>query len=189
VYPWINIGFSNIPTKRVGFRIESLGPLSQEFEILIIEILTNGRMSPQHALREAALLLVYKFSAVAKLRLPKPIASHTPKRWKEQLQKKLVLSSKKSNKRITHKTKLERQTFYDLFDNYLTLQIEHMGIDLGTLDLDIARYRELRSLGILTIGQLIETLAFKSYNFPPLLRKKRQQSLFRLGLFSLFLHL
>lgn len=63
VFPWLRLGYPIRLIKRVGFRIESIEPLNRHNEILILEISTNGRMSPRMALREASLLLTQKFSS------------------------------------------------------------------------------------------------------------------------------
>jgi DNA-directed RNA polymerase subunit alpha len=69
-YPWLSLGYQNSLMKRVGFRIESLEILSQQNEILIFEIFTNGRISPRQALREASFMLAYKFSSIAYIITP-----------------------------------------------------------------------------------------------------------------------
>ena len=71
-YPWLSLGFPSKPVERVRFRIEPMGPLHQQYEVVIFEILTNGSLSPRQALREAALLLVQKFSAITNIILSLP---------------------------------------------------------------------------------------------------------------------
>jgi DNA-directed RNA polymerase alpha subunit len=70
ISPWLSLGFQPRTTERVGFRIEPIGPLNQKREILIFEILTNGRVSPRQALRESSLLLANKFLDVVQRTIP-----------------------------------------------------------------------------------------------------------------------
>lgn len=182
ISPWLNLGFQSRTIERVGFRIESIGPLSKKREILIFEILTNGRVSPRQALRESSLLLINKFLDVAQRTIPN-----------SQNEIFLGIEKKATRKKFfsfLDKHFVERQqilstkeNFYNLCNIGFSHFYEPLGLDLRNLDLAKERYRELRSLGFQTLGQLLERLAFENSIFSPLLKKQRQLALFQLGLF------
>jgi len=189
-YPWLSLGFPTRSVERVGFRIESRGPLDQQNEILIFEILTNGRISPRQAIRESALMLVHKFTAVANLRLPVSRKFQFSKinRKKYQQEGSSFINSKPVIYILNRE--VHKQNHYDFFNSGFSCFREPLGLDLGNLDLTKERYEELRELGFQTLGQLLERLAFESSIFSSLLKKQRLQALFRLGFFpSLYLHL
>jgi DNA-directed RNA polymerase alpha subunit len=173
-YPWLRLGFPVRLVERVGFRIESIGPLKNQNEILIFEILTNGRISPRQALYKASILLVQKYIAIANLRLPKSRKIS----YSTNLNKSFFV-----NKMFIIDRTFSEQTFYNFFDSGFSCFREPLGLDLGNLDLTKTRYRELRERGFQTLGQLLERLAFESCIFSPLLKKQRLQALFRLGFF------
>lgn len=182
VSPWLSIGFQARTIERVGFRIEPIGPLNKKREILIFEILTNGRVSPRQALRESSLLLVNKFLDVVQRTIPN-----------SQNEKFLAIEKKATRKRFfsflnknfaEHKQVLSSEkSFYNLCNIGFSQFCEPIGLDLRNLDLAKERYGELRNLGFQTLGQLLERLAFEDNIFSPLLKKQRQLALFQLGLF------
>jgi DNA-directed RNA polymerase alpha subunit len=178
-YPWLSIGFPPLVVERVGFRIECIGSSNQENEVLIFEILTNGVLSPRSALHEAALVLVYKFSAVANVTLPPRY--HTDANQKRFHKKFSFFSDKTEIKR----DKRFGKTLYSIFDIGFSNFQEPFGLDLGNLSLDKERYSEFRTLGFYTLGQLLDRLSSDFYSFPYLLEQKRQQAFSRLGISSL----
>jgi DNA-directed RNA polymerase alpha subunit len=182
-YPWFRLGFPNSLVKRVGFRIEPLASLNPQNEILIFEIVTNGRISPRQVLRESRILLAYKFSCISYLLNPfyyidpniKPRENNgkenTPLFYSKRFYQKFRSLSKKN---------LDFSTLFNLgFSNFR----EPLNLDLGNLELSKERYCELQSLGFKTLGQLLERLAFESHTFSPKVKKQRQKSLFYLGIF------
>lgn len=180
-FPWIRLGYPIRRIKRVGFRIESLEPLNRQNEILIIEIVTNGRLSPRIALREASLRLTHKFSSLASLILPLLQKNkYISKNNKHIFQ---IYSDKKFNEKFKKVLKLKRKNISNLprGSSYLS---NPFTLDLGNLDLSRERYSELQNFGLTSVDQLLERLAFESYCFSPLLKKQRQESLFYLGFFS-----
>ena len=46
-YPWLSIGFPKTLVNRVGFRIEPMGSMRESKERLVLEVLTNGSVSPR----------------------------------------------------------------------------------------------------------------------------------------------
>jgi len=170
-FPWLSLGTPRRPVERVGFRIEVLGPINHlRNERLIIEILTNGSISPNQALREAALLLVYKFSAIAHIIL------HTKKENKREFS--IVPSFSR-----TYKKKILAHTSFSIFENEFSNFQDPLNLDLGNLNLNKKDYRELRNLGFQTLGQLLERLAFNPHIFSSTLQKQRQKAMFHIGLF------
>jgi DNA-directed RNA polymerase alpha subunit len=188
IFPWLRLGIPPRTIERVGFRIEPIGRLNQQSEVLVFEILTNGSISPRQALRESSLLLVNKFLEVAQRTLPN-----------SRKIKKLNLKKKSVHKRFfsfLNRTEEKRrplltsdQFFYNFFNIGFSRLYEPLGLDLRNLDLTKERYRELRNLGFQTLGQLLERLTFESHIFSPLLKKQSQLALFRLGLFFFYSHL
>jgi small subunit ribosomal protein S9 len=182
ISPWLSLGFQSKTVERVGFRIEPIGPLNQKREILIFEILTNGRVSPRQAVRESSLLLVNKFLDVVQRTIPN-----------SQNMRSLSIEKKATRKRFfsfLNKYFVQRKqilsperNFYNLCNIGFSNFSEPLGLDLRNLDLAKERYRELRNLGFQTLGQLLERLAFENNIFSPLLKKQRQLALFQLGLF------
>jgi DNA-directed RNA polymerase alpha subunit len=167
-FPWLSLGTPNRPVERVGFRIELLKPKEHlHNEILIFEIITNGRISPNQAIREAALLLVYKFSAIANILLPA-----------NQKDFSIVPSSA-----FDFKKKILIQPRSETFNTDFHHFQDPLSLDLGNLDLNKKSYGELRSLGFQTVGKLLERLAFNPHIFSSTLRKHRHAALFRIGLF------
>lgn len=177
-YPWLSLGSSSSPVKRVGFRIESIDSLNQKNEILIFEILTNGSISPRQALREAAFLLVYKFSAIAYLMLFLPNKIILPKS-----RKKIRFKHFLKHKYLREKILGRNRTFYDIFNVGFYQFWEPLGLDLGNIELSKERYFELQSRGFQTLGQVLERMTFETSTFSPFLKKQIQQSLFHLGFF------
>lgn len=183
-YPWLSIGFPNMPVERVGFRIESVGPLNQQGEILILEILTNGSISPRQALRDASILLVHKFSAIADVILPL-----SPTRKYSKIKnfffegKNDLFFNEFSNKQVLGE--ISKQKLYNFLDMSFSSFREPIGLDLGNLELAKEDYDELRKLGFQTLGQLLERLMFDSKLFSPGLKRQRQRALFRLGFYSI----
>lgn len=179
IFPWLRLGYPIRLVKRVGFRIESLEPINRQNEVLIIEVFTNGSISPREALNEASLLLTYKFSLITHLIIP-------------TLNKNQYLVGKKisrnySSKTFQNKVKklIKTKKNINFFTNGYSYFQEPFNLDLGNLDLSKEKYHELQSFGLKTLGQLLERLAFESYCFSSNLKKQRQESLFNLGFFSL----
>jgi small subunit ribosomal protein S9 len=173
-YPWLSLGFSCGPVERVGFRIENIIPSDPTTEILIFEILTNGRLSPREALYESTLALVQKFSSILNV-----VSPWTTRNFSLEVKKqsKDTKSSFITNSRKIGETEISEQTFYDLFCAGLSRFREPLGIDLGNLHLARETYNELRSLGFRTLGQVLERLAFDSSVFSPSLKKRVKKSL------------
>ena len=179
IFPWLRLGYPIRLVKRVGFRIESLEPINRQNEVLIIEVFTNGSISPREALNEASLLLTYKFSLITHLIIP-------------TLNKNQYLIGKKisrnySSKTFQNKVKklIKTKKNINFFTNGYSYFQKPFNLDLGNLDLSKERYHELQNFGLKTLGQLLERLAFESYYFSSNLKKQRQESLFNLGFFSL----
>jgi DNA-directed RNA polymerase alpha subunit len=171
-----------MPVERVGFRIDSVGPLSQQSEILILEILTNGNISPRQALRDASILLVHKFSTIADVILPlSPTSKYSKVKNFFFEGKNDLFFNEFSNKQVLGE--ISKQTLYNFFDMSFSSFREPIGLDLGNLELVKEDYDELRKLGFQTLGQLLERLIFDSKIFSPSLKKQRQRALFRLGFF------
>nr|BBI28659.1 fusion protein of alpha subunit of RNA polymerase and ribosomal protein S9 [Dinophyceae sp. MRD-151] len=182
ISPWLSLGFQAKTIERVGFRIEPIGPLNKKREILIFEILTNGRVSPRQALREASILLVSKFLNVVQRTIPNSQNTRLLSIEKKSTRKRFF--SFLDNYFIGQKQILSTEKdFYNLCKIGFSRFCEPLGIDLRNLDLAKERYRELRNLGFKTLGQLLERLAFEDNIFSPLLKKQRQLALFQLGLF------
>jgi len=179
IFPWLRLGYPIRLVKRVGFRIESLEPINRQNEVLIIEVFTNGSISPREALNEASLLLTYKFSLITHLIIP------TLKKNQYLIGKKI--SRNYSSKTFQNKVKklIKTKKNINFFTNGYSYFQEPFNLDLGNLDLFKERYHELQSFGLKTLGQLPERLAFESYCFSSNLKKQRQESLFNLGFFSL----
>jgi small subunit ribosomal protein S9 len=182
ISPWLSLGFQPRTTERVGFRIEPIGPLNQKREILIFEILTNGRVSPRQALRESSLLLANKFLDVVQRTIPNSRNMRSLNIEKKATRKRFFFFLNKYF--IQDKQALSsEENFYSLCNIGFSHFCEPIGLDLRNLDLAKERYRELRNLGFQTLGQLLERIAFEENIFSPLLKKQRQLALFQLGLF------
>jgi len=179
IYPWLGVGFPARPVERVGFRVESIGPINQQNEVLIFEIVTNGSISPRRALRESSLVLSHKFSAIANRTLPSSLIIQR-KNMKSNSFKQFPCSFRVDS--LESKRKVI-PTFYRLFKDGLTSSCGPLSLDLGNLDLTIERNSELQNLGFKTLGQLLERLAFEVHRFSPTLKKQRQLALYRLGFF------
>merc|ERR1712138_267345 len=67
-HPWLSLGIITRPVEQVGFHIELIRLSKNNGEILIFEILTNGRISPRQALHDSSLHLVHKFRSISNLR-------------------------------------------------------------------------------------------------------------------------
>jgi len=181
-YPWLSLGVAIRPVERVGFHIEPIRPSRNNREILIFEILTNGRISPRQALHDSSLHLVHKFRSISNLRYFTFQKKKNLKNEKKKIRKGIYIFKKKHTISL-HESKVRAQDFHGIshlksfdYQNYLSF-------DLGNIHLTKARYRELRYLGFQTLGQLLERLVFEPKIFSPILKKKRLQSLFRLGFF------
>jgi hypothetical protein len=183
-YPWLSLGFITGPVERVGFRIESVGPFDLGNELLIFEILTNGRISPRDALQESALILVQKFLCISN------VASPIIQNRSRIIMGKNARPRFIKNLRNAINGKISKQAFYDLFHVGFSRFRKPLGIDLGNLDLTKATYNELRGLGFRTLGQLVERLAFDSAVLSPSLKARREKSLSSLGfyLFNLYFY-
>jgi DNA-directed RNA polymerase alpha subunit len=184
-YPWLSFGCPVRLIKRVGFRMESIGPLSEQNEILIFEVLTNGRISPRQALREASLLLVHKFLAIANTIIPWSHANQNLKIKKENSSEKLSFFLRDRLSDSIFFQENSEQTFYKLFDAGFSNFRDPFRLDLRNLDLTKERYSKLRKLGFQTIGQLLERLALESVTIHPILKKQVQKALLRLGFLPL----
>jgi DNA-directed RNA polymerase alpha subunit len=185
-YPWLSLGFSTSPVRRVGFRIESLGPLNQQNEVLIFEILTNGSISPRQALREASLIIVHKFAAISNLMLPTPVQKEecftTIHEKYDHLAYFFDESVRIKNLKIRN-FHLEDQRFYDTVHSGCFRSDRYLGLELSNLEMTKGAYFEFRNLGIQTLEQLLRALASKTCNLSPNLKKQREYALFRLGFF------
>jgi DNA-directed RNA polymerase alpha subunit len=182
---WMSLGFPSRMVERVSFYIESLGTLNYKREVLILEILTKGRISPRQAVREAALLLVNKFLNIARIRIP--LYRTIP----YIIVKKKKFSKKRSQfkgRKLKSSTPIltSEQNLYNVCNMEFSHFREPLGLDLGNLDVNKERYSELLSLGFRTLGQLLERLTFESSTFSPFSRKQLQIALFRLGLFPFY---
>jgi small subunit ribosomal protein S9 len=182
IYPWLSLGFQSRTVERVGFQTEPIGPLNQKREILIFEILTNGRVSPRQALRESSLFLVNKFLDVVQRTIPNSQNVRSLNIEKKAIRKRFFSFLNKYFVRRKQFLPSEKN-FYNLCNIGFSRFCEPLGLDLRNLDLAKERYRELRNLGFQTLGQLLERLAFENNIFSPLLKKQRQLALFQLGLF------
>ena len=171
VESWLSIGFTATPVQRIGFRIESRGRyyLEQPTELLIFEIFTNGGISPRQALRESALLLVYKFSSIANVFLPLPFLGHNHLSFQ--------INNNSLSMRPTKRLLSIQGTFFEIRDP--------LNLDLGNLDLNKDRYKDFRIQGFQTLGDLLARFASEPPSFSPLLKKQRHKALFRLGFFLL----
>lgn len=182
---WLRIGCPSNIVERVGFYIESLGILNHENEVLIFEILTNGRISPRQAVREAALILVHKFLNIAQRTIPlyKTFRYHSV--TKKTFDKKPSFLQNNRLRISTHSL-ISEHTFYTLYHTDFSRFREPLGLNLGNLDMTKERYHELQSLGFKTLGQLLERFAFESTRFSPFVKKQIQLVLFRLGFFPFY---
>jgi DNA-directed RNA polymerase alpha subunit len=187
IYPWLSLGFQSRTVERVGFQTEPIGPLNQKREILIFEILTNGRVSPRQALRESSLFLVNKFLDVVQRTIPNSQNVRSLNIEKKAIRKRFFSFLNKYFVRRKQFLPSEKN-FYNLCNIGFSRFCEPLGLDLRNLDLAKERYRELRNLGFQTLGQLLERLAFENNIFSPLLKKQRQLALFQLGLFPFFIY-
>jgi DNA-directed RNA polymerase alpha subunit len=177
-YPWLSLGCPSGPVERVGFRIELMESWDQKTEVLIFEILTTGRISPRHALHEAALGLVYKFSAIANVTLPSSPTQYYIKT--KSFRKKF--SSCSEFKEIYNQRIFGESFFHRLLNAGLSHYQKPFGFELRNLDLSKERYREFQNLGFQTLGQLLERLTSDFYSFPYCLEKKRHQALRSFGI-------
>ena len=139
--------------RRAGFRIESLEHLSNQIESILFEITTSGRISPREVLKNSSIILVSKFrDFIYTMSLP---VQQTP-------QNKNTPSYDKEN------------TFYQLFrfdkNKVFSCNVEN-------LDLNFQARLELQNFGIITVGELIEDIAFNQRISEQTL-KLRQQALF-----------
>jgi DNA-directed RNA polymerase alpha subunit len=175
----LSLGFPNGPVERVGFRVESVDTFSQENEVLIFEVLTNGSLSPNQALNQAALTLVRKFSAIAHVTLSfYPVNSFIDMKFRKNF-----LSHKHTEQNLEVS---EQTSFRRLFDTgFPTI----LNLDLGNLNLSKERYSDFQGFGFQSLGQLLERLESNVYIFPYSLKKRRQESLIYFGIspYSIFL--
>jgi DNA-directed RNA polymerase alpha subunit len=180
-YPWLSLGFPVRPVQRVRFRIEWIGQEQKRYEILIFEIITNGRLSPRQALYEASTLLSHEFSSIARVTSPSYLGN--VKFDGTNFYKKATLFSNKWNFGKTPIRQLPAYTFYNLFSSRFSQRQEPLGLDLGNVELTKEIQIELNHLGFQTLGQLLERLVFDSNIFSYGLKKQSQWSLFQLGFF------
>jgi hypothetical protein len=190
-YPWMSLGTPIGPIERVGFRIDLIGPLRRKNEILIFEIVTTGGMSPRKALKEAALLLVQKFSVIGHAVLPLPCGnsfSRTRRARRVGFYSSFPCFSDNYHQAANSKLSLEasRLSSYDLCDSEFSLLFDPLGLDLGNLDLSKKRFSDLRNLGFRTLGQLLERLSLEPSSFSPSLKRQIQLAFFNLGFFPFF---
>lgn len=166
---WLPVTLTNGPVQRVGFRIEERGPLDPGGELVIFEISTNGVLSPQQALRQAAERLVRLFVGILGVEIQAP--RNTPASFGS-------LSS--ANPLPTGKSDLGSLSL----QGYRRLA-EPLGLDLGNLDLSFETYQYFRSQGILTRGELLNAVTTGALPTQPM--KEAKQSLIRFGLLSFLL--
>jgi DNA-directed RNA polymerase alpha subunit len=178
LYPWLTIGFQTRPVERVGFRIECIGPLIKKNEMLILEIRTNGSISPQQALRQATIKLIDKFSKFVDALIPSSqINLHRKKK------KGFLIAPNPTNgivRRRVENQDIIRRIFYELFEIGCSRIKEPLGIDLRNFNLRIESYREMNGLAFYTLGQLLERLALSSEKLSPLLKKQRHYAFIKL---------
>ena len=160
-YPWLSLGFPRNPVKRVGFRIEAIPSLHPQNEILVFEIVTNGRLSPRQAFLEASKCLVEKFSHIVYILIS---TKHNNCRQS--------FSYRKYTDNLFQNLQVRERIFSEIIGIRLTCWEEPLRLDLGNLDLTRDRYKELHSFGIHTLGQLIERLAFQSNLISSRVKKK-----------------
>lgn len=179
VYPWLSTGFPNTPIKRVGFRIESIKSLRENQERLVLEIVTNGSISPRKALKESALSLINKFSIISERMSPlmtkKKIFRSKPQNFSQTFLKYFSFQNFSAQNSYP-------QTYFEIRSPKFR---ESFRISLRHLEITDERSSELQNLGFYTIGQVIERLVYEIDIFSPLLKKQVQQSLFKIG-FLLF---
>jgi DNA-directed RNA polymerase subunit alpha len=172
-YPWLSLGFPTGPVDRVGFRIESIETFNKKSEVLILEIVTNGSLSPRQALSQSTLALIHKFSAIASATLPSYTRKHSIN---------IKFRKKFSSAFIQNQKVFDQASFCCFFGirffNYPTL----LNLDLGNLELSKNRYNEFQNLGFQTLGQLLEGLTSNFYSFPYILKKQRKQALICFGI-------
>jgi DNA-directed RNA polymerase alpha subunit len=165
-YPWISTGFPNRLVERVGFRIESIKALNDRKERVVIEIVTNGSVSPRNALKESIVSLTKRL-----LRIDARMPCKTTK-LKKQKVKNSFRHRQLKNKSIS---------YYGYFDAKFIHFREPLRLNLGILNLGRERYCELQSIGFITIGQIMERLKKEPYILSPLVKKQTQQSFFQRG--------
>jgi DNA-directed RNA polymerase alpha subunit len=178
IYTWLSLGYPIQCVERVGFRIEKNNLKSER---LVIEIITNGSISPRFALKTSRISIFNKGIAIY--------------RSIERIQEESNIFKIKSNNffklfvkflgAYTPNMNISIRIFYQYFDLGFFHFQEPIGLDLTNLELSKEVYSELRNIGFYTVGQLIETLAYKKNIISPFVKKQRQQSLFRLGMLIL----
>jgi DNA-directed RNA polymerase subunit alpha len=159
IFPWLRLGYPIRLVKRVGFRIESLEPINRQNEVLIIEVFTNGSISPREALNEASLLLTYKFSLITHLIIPtlnknqyligKKISRNYSSKTFQNKVKKLIKTKKKYQneeewvienlfnnllKQTINETITNDNSFNDISNNHYVYQLLNQYIECRTSD-------------------------------------------------------
>jgi DNA-directed RNA polymerase alpha subunit len=176
----LNLGFDSSPIKRVGFRIEAISALNQKNETLIFEIVTNGSISPQQALREAAINLVHKFSAIARLIRPK---QNPLRNIRYQYPNQFKSINMVYKKRIIKSPFIKNKDFYACIGTSFFYSLDPLMLDLRNLDLPKERYFNLRNAGFRTLGHLLYRLSCDSHRFSPHLKKQIEQAMLNIGIF------
>jgi DNA-directed RNA polymerase alpha subunit len=184
-YPWISLGNPIKLVQRRGFRVESEKLLDNKSDRLVFEIVTSGGNSPRSRLQESVISLLHKLIIISKLLRPRSITNKFSN-YKNYDFYQIFL---KYFGVYTPDLNISIQAFYQYFDLGFFRSREPLRLDLRNLDLTKERYIELRNLGFFTLGQLVEGLAYKRYLFSPMLKQQRQHSLFKMGIFFIYLRI
>nr|YP_009139331.1 alpha subunit of RNA polymerase [Lepidodinium chlorophorum]BAR72305.1 alpha subunit of RNA polymerase [Lepidodinium chlorophorum] len=170
IYPWISTGYINYFIKRVAFRIESMKSLHKKQERLIVEIVTDGNISPRVVLQESRLCLTVKFIKLSDRVLPVTI--------KKKLQKRSFY-----NRFFKHSFYVNNlvKGFDQNINGFVNFR-EPLGFNLQQLDITYATFKELKNFGFANLGQILEVFIYEPNIFSPLLKKQLQQTFFQLGI-------
>ncbi len=158
------------PVRRVGFRIEDAGPLEQGGEIVVFEILTDGTLAPQQALRQASERLVRLFLGIVGVTFVEQPGTTRFSKTLSRLRTAPKLGGSKGG----------TAGLGELALRGYRARAEPLGLDLGNLDLSFSSYQQLRQQGISTLGQLVNALLQQTLS-PPL-REEAALSVRRFGL-------
>jgi DNA-directed RNA polymerase alpha subunit len=182
-YPWISLGNPIKLVQRRGFRVESEKLLDNKSDRLVFEIVTSGGNSPRTLLQESVISLLHKLIIISKLLRPRSITNKVSNHKNYDF----YLTFLKYFGVYAPDLNISIQTFYQYFNLGFSHSQEPFRLDLRNIDVTKERYMELRSLGFFTLGQLVEGLAYKRYLFSPTLKQQRQHSLFKMGVFFIYL--
>lgn len=172
---WLFVKTRTGPIRRAGFRIEDVGPLDQAGERVVFEISTNGTLSPNQALRQAAERLVRLFLGIVGL-------DTVPERFPVQPTIFTKPASLSKGAPFLISSGSEKTRGVAAFQGYRRYA-EPLGLDLGNLDLSFSTYQYFRSQGVATRGELLDFLANES-TLPSSHAEEAQEALRRFGLVS-----